>query len=1485
MLTISATSSGTTATTALITDVMQHITYRNDTPAGDATIRFTLSDGSLTDTADVTVATDNIYITDTTDTASIDPTDGTSFSEAIAVAAADGSGTQTLILDSSLAGQTVSASSVSSLAESLTLNMDAASGVTLSGGTLTLGGGVTLTLNNGSSDTASISTVFAGTGSLAQTGSGAVTLTGSQTYSGVTTLTGGALSVAADTNLGSGQIVLNGGNLTVTSSTTIDNTVNVAADSTITTNESVTFSGLFSGSSTLTKAGTAQLTFSNTGNAASFSGDLTISNDQVAVTSDNHLPSGVITFDGGTLASGSSVTIDNNIVLAAGGGSVRAFGGGGSNTIILSGVISGSGDFTKVGTAKTSLTGTNTYTGATTLSGGELIIANDSSLGAGTVTLSSGTLTVTGSGITIDNALAISGGTFSNANDITWSGVVSGSGTFTKSGAGTLTLSGTQTHTGATVVSAGGIRIAGDSNLGSGALTLNGGTLTVTGTGTINNAISIEAGGGTISNADAVTLSGVMSNTGSVTKSGAGTLTLSATNTNTGLLSVSAGTVAVTGTVSGLVTVASGATLEGTGAFASLVQVNSGGTIQIGASPGTMTLSSGLTLNSGGTLVARINGTTVDTQYDQYDVSGTVTLGGTLSVDGSYTGTGGESFTIINNDGSDAVSSTFNGLTEGDESTTLNSIPLAVSYLGSTGNDVTLDVVSPDVTAGNISISGNSGTGGAYKIGDTVIATWDNTGSGDNNSDISSVTVNFSAFGGGTAVVASNNSNTWMASYTITSGAIDSSSLNVSVKASNSSGISKTTTDDANATVDNVAPTLSAAKLSISGASGTSGAYKIGDTVTATWDNTASGDNNSDTISTVTVDFSAFGGGASVAASNSSDTWTATYTITSGVIDGTNLNVSATATDNAGNTTTTSDTTNATVDNVAPTVTDANISVTSTGSGTSGAYITGDTITIAWDNTGTGDNNTDTIAGVTVDFSAFGGGAAVAASESAGTWTASYTVVSGAIDTSNLNASVTATDNAGNTTTTADTSNLTLDNTAPTVTDEKITISGASGTSGVYIIGDTVTATWDNTLATGNNNSDTIVSATVDFSEFGGGSSVTASNSSDTWTATYTIVSGAIDTTNRNVSFTVNDNAGNSTTTADTTNATVDNIAPTLSDAKLSIDGDSGTSGAYKIGDTVTATWDNTGSGDNNSDTISGLTVDFTAFGGGAAVAASESSGTWTATYEITSGVIDTTDLNIAATATDNAGNTTTTSDTTNAIVDNVVPTVTDANVSVTSPGSGDSGAYITGDTITIAWDNTGTGDNNTDTIAGVTVDFSAFGGGAAVAASESAGTWTASYTVVSGAIDTGNLNASVTATDNAGNTPTTADPSNLTLDNTAPTVTDDNITISGASGTSGIYIIGDTVTATWDNTLATGDNNSDTIASATVDFSEFGGGSSVTASNSSDTWTATYTIVSGSIDTTTLNVSFTVNDNAGNSTTTADTTNATVDNIAPTLT
>ncbi len=137
----------------------------------------------------------------------------------------------------------------------------------------------------------------------------------------------------------------------------------------------------------------------------------------------------------------------------------------------------------------------------------------------------------------------------------------------------------------------------------------------------------------------------------------------------------------------------------------------------------------------------------------------------------------------------------------------------------------------------------------------------------------------------------------------------------------------------------------------------------------------------------------------------------------------------------------------------------------------------------------------------------------------------------------------------------------------PIVTDPNISISGATGPGGVFRVGDTVTATWNNTAAGDNNTGLRAVGGvTVDFSQFGGGSAVAATNSGNIWTATYIVVAGSIDATGRNVSVTASNGAG-STTQADTTNATVDNKAPTV----VSINrADANPTGANTVDYTVT---------------------------------------------------------------------------------------------------------------------------------------------------------------------------------------------------------------------------------------------------------------------------------------------------------------------------
>jgi len=532
---------------------------------------------------------------------------------------------------------------------------------------------------------------------------------------------------------------------------------------------------------------------------------------------------------------------------------------------------------------------------------------------------------------------------------------------------------------------------------------------------------------------------------------------------------------------------------------------------------------------------------------------------------------------------------------------------------------VTVGTPGPTVTDARISITSTpTGTGSTYKVGDTVTARWDNSTSGDNQAGITGVTVDFSQFGGGSAVTATNDgSGHWTASYTLTAGGIDATNRNVSVTASTASG-STTTADSTNLTVDNQAPTVTNAQISISSGSGTGGAFKIGDTVTATWNNSAGGDNNSDTISSVAVDFSQFGGGSAVAASNTGGVWTATYVVTAGNIDTTNRNVSVTATDNAGNTTTTADATNATVDNIAPTVTDAQISI-SGGSGPSGAFVPGDIVTATWNNTAGGDNNSDTISSVTVDFSQFGGGSAVAASNTGGVWTATYVVTAGSIDASNRNVSVTVTDNAGNTTTTADSSNATVHTTPPTTTVSSVALSADTGASSSDFITNTAAQTISGTLSAN------LVAGEAVYVSLDNGTTWTAATTSvgsNAWSLAGMTLSGS-----NTLKARVSNAAGNGATYSQA--YALDTTAPTTpSTPNLTAGTDSGSSSSDDITATVTPVF--TGTAEVNSTVTLYDTDGTTVLGTTTAIG-----GNWS----ITSSTLSEGSHTLTAKATDVAGN------------------------------------------------------------------------------------------------------------------------------------------------------------------------------------------------------------------------------------------------------
>ena len=185
-----------------------------------------------------------------------------------------------------------------------------------------------------------------------------------------------------------------------------------------------------------------------------------------------------------------------------------------------SGSISGSGSMTKQGTGILILAGTNTYSGGTTVSAGEL--EGDSNSLQGNI---------------LDDAAVVFNQNFNG----TFNGTLTGSGSVTKQGSGTLSFFGSNTYTGGTTVQAGDLSVNG-SLLGN-VLIDNGGTFS-------GNAII--AGGGSVTNNGTVSPGnsiGTITISGNYTQGPTGTLDIEINPSgSTDLLAIT-GTASLNGTL------------------------------------------------------------------------------------------------------------------------------------------------------------------------------------------------------------------------------------------------------------------------------------------------------------------------------------------------------------------------------------------------------------------------------------------------------------------------------------------------------------------------------------------------------------------------------------------------------------------------------------------------------------------------------------------------------------------------------------------------------------------------------------------------------------------------------------------------------------------------------------------------------------------------------------------------------------------------
>ena len=468
---------------------------------------------------------------------------------------------------------------------------DSVGAVTLTTGSITGTTGVLTSTGIWSLASGTISAIMAGAGAVNKTTAGTVTLSGANTFTGITTISAGTLSVGTignggvAGNLGAAtnaatNLVLAGGTLQYTGATaSSDRAFSITSATTgtfdIATGTNLTLSGsnATAGTGALTKIGAGTLTLAG---ANVFSGLTTVTVGTLAEGVANALGAGAVTVNGGTFDMGSFSDTVGAVTLTT--GSITGTTGvlSGTSYAVASGTISAilggaAAALTKTTAGTVTLSGLNTYTGATTVSAGTLSIntvangGSASAIGASTnvatnLVLGGGTLQYTGATASSDRAFQINPANVGTievtaaGTNLTLSGsnATASTGALTKIGAGTLTLAGTNVFSGLTTVTAGTLAEGVANALGAGAVTVNGGTFAMGAFSDSVGAVTLTSGSitgttGVLTGASYAVASGTISAilggaAVTLTKTTSGTVVLSGANTYTGATTVNGGT-------------------------------------------------------------------------------------------------------------------------------------------------------------------------------------------------------------------------------------------------------------------------------------------------------------------------------------------------------------------------------------------------------------------------------------------------------------------------------------------------------------------------------------------------------------------------------------------------------------------------------------------------------------------------------------------------------------------------------------------------------------------------------------------------------------------------------------------------------------------------------------------------------------------------------------------------------------------------------
>lgn len=441
--------------------------------------------------------------------------------------------------------------------------------ITINAGTLQLGNGTTDgSFASASSITNNAALVYNlaggqsynnainGTGSVTKQGAGTLSLGGNNGFTGGLNVNGGSVSISNANALGATNnvVTLGGGTLqtTNTSALTINRAISVGASGGTLAVNGISASGqgarvILGGTNMLTGSGQLDIKGNGTLDTAggsgvvvvtgsnSFNGNINVSNgglfefdnatavaagatftmganSEIAVTNANRVMPNNITVNGagavlsfnnvGSASYSSPITLNNDVQF----GLRNWWNYAASQNGAVSGVISGNGGIstnrgTSTGAPVLTLSAVNTFSGNTNIGAGTTLrIGGAGQLGAGSYS----------GGITNDGTLDIA----TSANQ-TLSGPIFASGSLVQSGTGTTNLTGTNNYSGTTSVTAGTLRINGNSSGATGNVTVGaagtlGGTGSIGGATTINGTLAPGNSPGIITFTNNLTLAGTV---------------------------------------------------------------------------------------------------------------------------------------------------------------------------------------------------------------------------------------------------------------------------------------------------------------------------------------------------------------------------------------------------------------------------------------------------------------------------------------------------------------------------------------------------------------------------------------------------------------------------------------------------------------------------------------------------------------------------------------------------------------------------------------------------------------------------------------------------------------------------------------------------------------------------------------------------------------------------------------------------------------